>query len=94
MSSIRTAAAIPTQRRRGRTPAPAVPLGSLTQAARTGADGCSTCGGTRLTQLEMMLTDGTPVRFSSCHRCETKVWETAEGVLSVADVLERTRKTA
>ena len=44
----------------------------------------------------MTLTDGTPVEFVSCHRCEHKIWVDASGVqhreLPVASVLDKTRK--
>jgi hypothetical protein len=40
----------------------------------------------------MRLTDGTPVSFSSCRNCEARRWEHDGVVLSVADVLARTRK--
>jgi hypothetical protein len=40
----------------------------------------------------MSLTDGTPVQFTSCHRCEHRTWEHAGGELSVDGVLERARK--
>lgn len=72
------------------------PLGSLTQAgARTDVT-CSECASTRVTHLAMTLTDGTPVEFVSCHRCEHKTWVDASGVqhheLPVASVLDKTRK--
>ena len=57
-----------------------VPLGSLTQAgARTDVT-CGECGSERVTHLAMTLTDGTPVEFVSCHRCEHKTWVDASGV--------------
>lgn len=40
----------------------------------------------------MHLTDGTPVIFVSCHRCEERSWEHDGMELSVADVLDRSRK--
>jgi hypothetical protein len=40
----------------------------------------------------MNLTDGTPVDFTSCHRCEHRTWEHSGAELSVDAVLERTRK--
>jgi hypothetical protein len=40
----------------------------------------------------MTLTDGTPVRFTSCHSCEHRTWVSPGGDLERADVLERTRK--
>jgi hypothetical protein len=79
--------------RRSRRPAtPAVPLGSLTQRAhRTGA-ACRDCGSEHVTRLSMSLTDGTPVVFTSCHQCEHRTWSHQDDELSVAGVLERTRK--
>jgi hypothetical protein len=68
-----------------------VALGSLTQPAREG-DECAGCGSTRVTSLSMTLTDGTPVRFTSCHTCEHRSWESPEGHLDRTTVLERTRK--
>lgn len=76
--------------RRARTATPSLPLGSLTQA-RT-ERGCAECGSTQVTRLAMRLTDGTPVNFSSCRNCEARRWEHDGMVLSVQDVLERTRK--
>ncbi|MFC5999711.1 hypothetical protein ACFP6A_13405 [Quadrisphaera sp. GCM10027208] len=85
---------LPTQRRRrGRTTEPPAPLGSLTQREHRVAVGCAACGSTRLTHLKMMLTDGTPVRFTSCHRCEHRSWTSLDGEpLSVDSVLDRARK--
>jgi hypothetical protein len=44
----------------------------------------------------MTLTDGTPVDFTSCHRCEHKTWRDATGTdpveLAVDNVLDKTRK--
>ena len=73
---------------------PSVPLGSLTQpGARTGA-GCRACGSERVTRIAMSLTDGSPVQFTSCHRCEHRTWEEQGpgAVLPVAAVLDRARK--
>lgn len=100
MSRAATAArpsahAVPTQRsRRRRSPAPVTPLGSLIAQPSHTRGVCHACGGTQVTRLQMQLTDGTEVEFTSCHRCETRRWD-ADGVeLSMASVLERTRKTA
>jgi hypothetical protein len=79
--------------RRATLSTPAVPLGSLTQQSVPQAT-CHGCGGTQVTRLAMQLTDGTPVEFTSCHRCETRRWEHDGVELSVETVLERTRKTA
>jgi len=88
--------AIPTQRRRRtRAAEPAIPLGSLTQRDHRPIAGCDACGSSAVTNLKMVLTDGTPVRFTSCHRCEHRTWTHLEGdSLTVASVLDRTRKLA
>ncbi len=73
-----------------------IPLGSLTQAGARPEIACAECGSDRITHLAMTLTDGTPVEFVSCHRCEHKVWVDASGVqhqeLPVASVLDKARK--
>jgi hypothetical protein len=83
---------IPAQRGR-RQAASAVPLGSLTQPSdRTGAS-CAGCGSVHVTRLSMNLTDGTPVDFTSCHRCEHRTWTRRGGdVVEVDTVLEHARK--
>ena len=69
-----------------------VPLGSLTQpGARAGAS-CRACGSDRVTRIAMNLTDGSPVEFTSCHRCEHRSWQHAGGPLAVDAVLEHARK--
>ena len=77
-------------------PALAIPLGSLTQHGARGAGVCESCSSNRITQLAMTLTDGTPVEFVSCHKCEHKTWRDASGVdrseLAVEKVLDKTRK--
>ena len=91
----RSAVRVPAQRsRRGRQPAPVVPLGSLTQQATATGPCCAACGSGQVTRLAMQLTDGTPVQFTSCHRCEARRWEHEGSELSVASVLDRTRKPA
>ena len=68
------------------------PLGSLTQRDhRTGAV-CRGCGSLHVTRLTLSLTDGTPVDFTSCHRCEHRTWEHAGGELTVQTVLDRARR--
>ena len=79
--------------RRSRAARPAPPLGSLTQAAHREGTACGSCGSERVTQLSMSLTDGTPVRFVSCHVCEDRPWLSSDGgPQSVDAVLHRTRK--
>lgn len=80
-----------TRRRRGRTE-PDVPLGSLTQREHRAEAVCLQCGSTRVTRLALNLTDGTPVSFTSCHRCEHRTWDHEGTPLSVDSVLDRTRK--
>ncbi len=78
--------------RRSRHAAPAAPLGSLISQRQ--APHCSSCGSARVTRLAMHLTDGTPVVFTSCHRCEVRCWEHDGTPIDVQDVLEHTRKPA
>lgn len=61
------------------TPTSNIPLGSLTQHGARGASVCAACGSERVTHLAMTLTDGTPVEFVSCHRCEHKTWRDVRG---------------
>lgn len=87
------APAVPAQRtRRARAAAPAPPLGSLTQRRHQVDGACPVCGGTQLMRLSMTLTDGTPVLFTSCRRCEHRRWEAAGDELSISTVLEHSRK--
>ena len=83
-----------TRRGRGRSRGqlPAGPLGSLTQRDHRSAAECRGCGSVHVTRLSLSLTDGTPVEFTSCHRCEHRTWEHAGAELSVDGVLYRTRK--
>lgn len=80
------------RRGRGRAVAVSEPLGSLTQRENRSDAVCRGCGSTRVTRLSMYLTDGTPVEFTSCHRCEHRSWEHAGDALSVDTVLDRTRR--
>lgn len=87
-----TATVRPKRRSRSRSVTPD-PLGSLTQRDhRTGAV-CRECGSLHVTRLTMSLTDGTPVEFTSCHRCEHRSWEHAGSELTMQSVLDRTRKS-
>ncbi|GAA2029986.1 hypothetical protein WDZ16_03915 [Pseudokineococcus marinus] len=88
MPSSRAASSAPRQRRRAEPPPP---LGSLTQADAVTAS-CSSCGAGRVTRLAMTLTDGTPAVFTSCTRCEHRGWEADGAVLSIDDVVDRTRR--
>lgn len=80
------------RRGRGRAGAAPVPLGSLTQREHRAVVTCRSCGSTRVTRLSLNLTDGTPVDFTSCHRCEHRTWEHAGAELTVGTVLDRARR--
>jgi hypothetical protein len=72
-----------------------IPLGSLTQRASRQGVTCRACGSERVTSISMALTDGSPVEFTSCHRCEHRTWQeqgTSGKVLPVQHVLDKTRK--
>lgn len=90
--SPRPATEVVRPRRRGRTQVVEAPLGSLTQRDHRPAAECRGCGSPHVTRLSMSLTDGTPVEFTSCHRCEHRTWEHGGGELSVDTVIERARK--
>lgn len=70
------------------------PLGSLTQRGARDGVHCRACGSERVTTISMNLTDGSPVSFTSCHRCEHRTWQEQSGgiELPVALVLDKTRK--
>lgn len=58
---------------------------------------CSTCRSTDVTQLPMVLTDGTPATFVSCRRCEAREWltPTPDGgweTIPIETVLERSAR--
>ena len=82
------------RRGRGRTGATPTPLGSLTQREHRAVTACRGCGSTRVTRLSLNLTDGTPVEFASCHRCENRWWVQDGALLSFDVVIEKTRKIA
>ncbi len=65
---------------------------SLSQVATATRNTCTECGSARLTEISMVLTDGTPVSFSSCHACEHKSWTHAGASLSIDTVLRRATK--
>jgi hypothetical protein len=76
--------------------APAIALlaepASLTQVPTTGAVRCPVCDGTRLTRIGLVLTDGSPVDFTSCHNCEHKSWVHEGTDLPIDTVLAKARK--
>jgi len=53
---------------------------------------CAACGGDRLTEIAMTLTDGSPVRFRSCRKCEAKSWEQGGDDLTLTTVMDKARK--
>lgn len=53
---------------------------------------CPACGGGRVTEIGMTLTDGSPVRFWSCRGCEAKSWEQGGDSLPLAEVMDKARK--
>jgi hypothetical protein len=81
-----------TRRNRRRPQPPVGPLGSLTQRDHRIAAECRGCGSPHVTRLTMSLTDGTPVDFTSCHRCEHRTWEHGGAELTVEGVLDKSRK--
>jgi hypothetical protein len=66
--------------------------GSLTQVPQSATRRCPVCDGTRLTRIAMVLTDGSPVDFTSCHHCEHKSWVHDGAALPIDTVLDRARK--
>ena len=84
--------AVRSRRRSGRRYPQTGPLGSLTQRDHRLSVQCRGCGSSHVTHLSLHLTDGTPVDFTSCHRCEHRTWEHAGALLTVEGVLARTRK--
>jgi len=65
---------------------------SLTQVPSHGAARCPVCAGTRLTRIALVLTDGSPVDFTSCHTCEHRSWEQEGSSLGIDTVLTKARK--
>jgi hypothetical protein len=65
---------------------------SLTQAGDRPSGSCPECGSARVTALAMTLTDGTPVRFASCHECEHRHWSHEGDNLDFSDVISRATK--
>ncbi len=54
---------------------------------------CAACASTRVTEIAMTLTDGSPVRFTSCHACEHKAWQQPSGSnLELDTVLTKAQK--
>jgi hypothetical protein len=95
MPAVPASARIPAQRRSGRqaatAPVPQTPS-SLVKVPETSRGRCVACGSNRLTEISMTLTDGTPVRFASCRRCEHRAWTDAGEPLPVESVLRKAQK--
>ena len=53
---------------------------------------CDLCASTRITEITMMLTDGSVVDFVSCHACEKKSWKQAGTDLGIDAVLGKAKK--
>lgn len=81
-------ASIPLQRSAAAPSSPA----SLTQAGARPSGVCQACGSDRVTALSMVLTDGTPVQFASCHECEHRTWRHHDATLPLTDVIARATK--
>ena len=69
---------------------------SGSRADRT-PESCGSCGGDQLTQLALVLADGTSVTFISCQQCEAREWLAGQEdgtwlTLPIADVLERSAR--
>lgn len=65
---------------------------SLTQVSSSTALRCPVCDGTRLTRIGLVLTDGSPVDFTSCHHCEHKSWVHEGTNIPIDTVLAKARK--
>ena len=66
---------------------------SLLHTPTSALSACLSCGSTRTTTIRMTLTDGTPTRMISCHRCEARGWVGEDGQELPRDVvLARARK--
>ena len=53
---------------------------------------CTACGSSRVTEITMTLTDGSPVQFTSCHACEHKSWQQSGRDLELPSVLAKAQK--
>lgn len=77
-----------TPRTTGRSTTPS----SLTQVPRHQLPQCPSCSSTRLTQIGMTLTDGTPVQFTSCHACSHRTWTEDGTALAIDTVLAKAQR--
>jgi len=69
----------------------ATPRGNTKTRETTGTL-CSACGSARVTSIGMKLTDGSEVRFTSCHTCEHKSWVQDGKSLPLDTVISKTTK--
>ena len=53
---------------------------------------CTTCSKPALVEIRMRI-GSSDVTFRRCGRCETQAWETVEGPIALADVLDLARAT-
>ena len=67
---------------------------SLASAGARSLVTCHLCGGKHVTAIGMTLTDGSRVRFASCHRCENRWWVEGDAHLSFERVIAKARKIA
>lgn len=67
---------------------------SLVKPEARGLAKCHICGAANVTSIAMTLTDGSAVRFASCHHCENRWWVQDGSPLSFESVIEKTRKIA
>ena len=51
---------------------------------------CSKCAKGTLVEIRMRIA-GSDVTFRRCGRCDTQVWETVEGPVALAEVLDLAR---
>lgn len=65
---------------------------SLVKVPSAALPACAACGSRRVTHIAMTLTDGTPVEFVNCRRCEHRNWRHSGEPLTVQTVLERATK--
>ncbi len=92
MTSPRSTSTPSTPVARAELPRAAGGLGLRTDPALVQGLSCPDCGGERMTRILLTLTDGTPVDFVSCQRCEHRSWRSADGTLELDGVLARARR--
>ena len=78
----------------GSAPGPGPGCGPPSGPVSAGRSGprCTGCGSARVTSIALTLTDGSPVRFTSCHVCEHRSWAEGDRPLAFDTVLAKTRK--